>query len=961
MRASLLRLWSLLVLVCVAGPALAQSQQPFVSSAPDLTAVPGGTVTATIQFTGDGVTYENLDYLGYDGRFFTVTNLTPSGRATCTQLEGQAVVRIFVTTGTPNSPITSASCVVQFRVATNTPAGVYPLRFIVDSSQQPQAYCLPNSANCALRNGSITVTSGGPARVPTVAFTAAPTFVNAGGVVTFAWTSTDATACTPGGGAGTGWPNAGQLAAAGSGNLTLPANVSGRIVFTLTCTGAGGSTTQQAAVTIGSPPAPPALRPVAIANPTVDGQRPTGASTRPVLSANGGAVVFESAARNLVPGDTNGTQDVFLRDTTTNQTLRVTVTSTGAQSNLVGGEPSVDRNGQRVVMTMGTGVAPLGSGAKVVTGGQISMFNKSQQRTSQVSTNAAGTAPGNGPSGNPQISEDGTQVVFRSEATDLTVEPDTNAVADVFLFDVLTGNKSRLSNAAAPGPQSEAPKGAVDAKSTPGVHLCSRPAGGRTACEVMRSTGRTDIVVYSLGDKAATGTTVSVGASGAANGNSSNPVLSSDGRYVFFDSAASNLVPLDNNARRDVFRAELSSTGQVVGLQRVSVSTLGAEGNGDSERPGTCGTGQYVTFESIASNLVSGDDGARDVFARDLGSSVIVKLSQPPGGGNANGASSFVAFSPDCSAIAFATSAENIAAGGASGQDDVVAGASPFQSTNVTGGWFDPAQSGQGLFVEHLPDERIVASWYTFSPAGAQTWLIGVGQLMGNSVTMPMLLVTNGRFPPAFDPATIQRNAFGEMTLRFDSCDSGLLSFAFPSPYNSGTMILRRPELAAGVTCSGSALAERGGAKRSADATLPTDAIGGWEPHAKATGPIAGMTGSWANPAQSGHGYQMEVLTGDRLVVAWYVFTTTGEQMWLIGAGPIVGQTATLNVVRPAGGRFIPNFNPALITAPSIGTMTVTALSCNSGRIDYAFAAPFGSGSIPISRVTTARGPACTP
>ena len=103
------------------------------------------------------------------------------------------------------------------------------------------------------------------------------------------------------------------------------------------------------------------------------------------------------------------------------------------------------------------------------------------------------------------------------------------------------------------------------------------------------------------------------------------------------------------------------------------------------------------------------------------------------------------------------------------------------------------------------------------------------------------------------------------------------------------------------------------------------------------------------------------IVKPDRLVVAWYVFTTTGEQMWLIGAGPITGQAATVSVVRPAGGRFIPNFNSSLITTPSVGTMTVTALTCNTARVDYAFSAPFGSGSIPISRVTSARGPTCTP
>ncbi|HVF36044.1 MAG TPA: hypothetical protein VND91_12040 [Candidatus Saccharimonadia bacterium] len=935
------------------GVATAQAAQ-FVSSIGQVSAAPGQTISVAIAFTGDGVTYENLDYVAYDNNAFTAVALTPTGPAQCSLINvgGTNFIRIFI--GLPQgTPITTATCQVQFRVSSNAAARVYPLEFRIDANFQPQAYCRPNSANCVVRDGSITVQgSPAPTAAPVLAFSATPTFVAAGGSVVLAWTASNAGSCTPSGGAGTAWPQAGQLPPSGSLTVSIPAGSFGQKTFALTCQGNGGATTQQATITVGTPPAPPALRPVALANPTIDGQRPTGASTRPSIASNGRAVVYESNARNLVGNDTNGTQDVFLRDLTTNQTLRVSVSATGQQVAQVAGDASVDGGGNRVALTLGTGLAPSGGSAKTVTGGQVHLFNKSELRTRPVSTTPTG-APGNGPSGNPQVSEDGGTIVFRSEATDLTGEADTNGVADVFAFDVATGNKTRLSDAGAP-----APAGA-GAKAGPGVNVCSRPAGGRVACEVMRG-ARMDIVAYSLGSKNSAGTTLSVGATGAANGDSNNPVLSSDGRYAFFDSAASNLVPADANGRRDVFRAELSADGRVLGLQRVSLSTVGAEANGDSERPSTCGTGQYVMFESLASNLVAGDDGSRDVFARDLSSSVLVKLSQPPGGGNANGASSFVAFSPDCSALAYATSAENIAAGGASGQDDVVASASPFQSTNVTGAWFDLAQNGHGLFVEHLPDERVVASWYTFAPDGSQTWLIGVGTLMGNSVTMQMLRPQGGRFPPAFVPGSVANVPFGEMTLRFDTCDSGLLTFSFPAPFGAGTMPLRRPELAAGVTCSSTAMEVRGGTRdaKSLEA-LPTDTAAA--PYPKATGPVAGLTGSWANPSQIGHGFQMEVLSGDRLVVAWYVFTPTGEQMWLIGAGPISGQSATVNVVRTTGGRFIPNFNPALITNPVVGTLTVTALTCNTARVDYAFVAPFGSGSLPISRVTSVRGVPCTP
>ena len=925
---------------------------PSLSSAPDAQGAPGDVVSVTITLQGNQRTYEVLEYVRFDGRWFTVAQLSSTSRTQCTLLATGDTVKVFATTGTPNAPITTESCTLDLRVAANTPAGTYPITFVPDASS-PQAYCLPARGNdCQRRDGSITV-QGGPRRAPTVALVATPTFVAPGANVQLDWFALEATRCVPTQGSGTLWAAQVQLPSGGTRTIAIPASLSGSVVFGLTCDGPAGAASHEVRIVIGTAPGAIARRALARVNPTIDGQRPTAGSTRPSVASSGRAVAFESTAQNLVPGDTNGTQDVFLRDTVAGRTFRVTVNAAGAQTNLVGGEPSVDAAGERVVMTMGTGVAPKAGGeGKTVTGGQISLFNKSAQSTMQVSTNSTASAPANGPSGNPQISEDGTQIVFRSEATDLTPEPDNNGVADVFLFDVPTGNKSRLSDASSGGTAADG----AGAKAVAGVNACSRPAGGRVACEVLRGV-RSDIVVYRLGDKAATGLTISIGAGGAADGDSNNPALSSDGRYVFFDSVATNLVPNDGNGRRDVFRAEIAPSGnQVLNLQRASLGTLGAEGNGDSERPATCGAGQFVVFESLASNLVPGDDGARDVFARDLLGNIVVKLSQPEAGGNADGASSFGAIAPDCSAIAFATAAENVAPGGALGADDVVAGASPFQASNVTGGWYDLAQNGHGLFVEHLPDDRVVASWYTFTPDGQQAWLIGVGALAGNTVTMPMLRVQNGRFPPAFDPAAVAQTPFGSMTLRFDDCDEGLLTFAFPAPFGSGTMPLRRPELAAGVACGAGGLARDPEAKRDA---LPTDTVSA--PSPKATGPVAALTGSWANPAQLGHGFQMEVLTGDRLVVAWYVFTPSGEQAWFIGAGAIGGQAATIDVVRPQGGRFIPNFDPAQIVRPSVGTMTITALSCTGARVDYAFAAPFGSGSIPISRVTSVRGAPCSP
>ena len=106
---------------------------------------------------------------------------------------------------------------------------------------------------------------------------------------------------------------------------------------------------------------------------------------------------------------------------------------------------------------------------------------------------------------------------------------------------------------------------------------------------------------------------VSVSSGGAqGNGDSFDPAISADGRFVAFGSDATNLVPGDTNNAYDVFVRD-RQTGKT---QRVSVSSGGAQGN-DSARPGDLAGGRFVAFWSRATNLVPGDtNNTFDVFVR---------------------------------------------------------------------------------------------------------------------------------------------------------------------------------------------------------------------------------------------------------------------------------------------------------------------------------------------------------
>ena len=129
--------------------------------------------------------------------------------------------------------------------------------------------------------------------------------------------------------------------------------------------------------------------------------------------------------------------------------------------------------------------------------------------------------------------------------------------------------------------------------------------------------------------------------SNAVNGDSSNgesysSSISSDGRYVTFVSTANNLVSDDTNGVADIFVKDLA-TGII---NRVSTDSFGIQANISSANPKISGNGRYVTFDSIANNLVSGDtNGVADIFVKDLATGIITRVSTDTNGNQVDGAS----------------------------------------------------------------------------------------------------------------------------------------------------------------------------------------------------------------------------------------------------------------------------------------------------------------------------------
>lgn len=176
---------------------------------------------------------------------------------------------------------------------------------------------------------------------------------------------------------------------------------------------------------------------------------------------------------------------------------------------------------------------------------------------------------------------------------------------------------------------------------------------------------------------------------GSGDGRSSNPALSANGELVAFTSAASDLVSSDNNGRLDVFvRNRIRRTTELI-----SVNTGGASGNGDSYNPVISADGRYIVFQSRASDLVTGTDNnnAFDIFLRDrtLGQTFLVSVDA---NGNAAAKDSY---SPQMTAdgrkIVFASAADNLVNNDTNGTADAFlrdldAGTTTLLSVS-TNGW----------------------------------------------------------------------------------------------------------------------------------------------------------------------------------------------------------------------------------------------------------------------------------
>ena len=347
-------------------------------------------------------------------------------------------------------------------------------------------------------------------------------------------------------------------------------------------------------------------------------------SSHPAIAASGSHVVFASAATNLVSPDANfGTPDVYRKSLSTGETIRVSVSTGGAQANFGAERPDVSADGRHVVFqSWSYNLVPDDHNDEY----DVFLRDVVAGTTERVSLTASGGEP-NGPSEQAAISGDGDVVAFQSWASNL-VPGDTNQAFDVFVRIRSKGVTRRVSVSSA-GAQ------ANGQSYTPAVSLDGRYVAFYSSAPNLvpgDGNGEADAFVHDL----ATGATerVSTAPDGTeANGDSFSPELSADGRFVSFASRASNLVPGDTNGTYDVFVKD-RATGLV---DRVSVATGGGQADFQSTWSALSANGRFVAFESYASNLAPSDvNGLEDVFVHDRATGITVQVSVSSAGQGGN-------------------------------------------------------------------------------------------------------------------------------------------------------------------------------------------------------------------------------------------------------------------------------------------------------------------------------------
>lgn len=267
-----------------------------------------------------------------------------------------------------------------------------------------------------------------------------------------------------------------------------------------------------------------------------------------------------------------------------------------------------------------------------------------------------------------------------------------------------------------------------------------------------------------------------------------------------------------------------------------------------------------------------------------------------------------------------------------------------------SGSWYDPATDGEGLMVELLPGGLdAVVSWYTYPDRGSsdsQQWLIGLGRVSADGIHVAEVRRARGaRFGAGFDPAAVEYEIWGEITLAFDSC--GL------APGERGRALLRWQR-------RGGEVGTRALRQLSHHGRAPAHC--GAPSIAPPAHPDSAYGGSWyRGPEAPGEGLQLQVQGDGSALLVWYTFDAEGRPSWLIGTS--LGRSADgalrFELLRPRGTRFGADFDPGQVQRPRWGSAELVFEGCDRARLSWQPSEPgWPAGHMQLQQLTLLEGSA---
>jgi len=323
---------------------------------------------------------------------------------------------------------------------------------------------------------------------------------------------------------------------------------------------------------------------------------PVGASAS--VSADGRYVAAMSYAR-LVPADTNDRADIYVLDRVSGRITLESLTVDGRPLNGDSGHPRLSANGRYLVFHT---VLATDAGSPAVT--DVVYRDRDRDLSTRVRGHTDGSSTQW--TGDPAISDDGQLVVFRSTVTDFVTGRDENGARDdVYEFEPATRAVRRIS-VDSHGIQSASGSSFAPSISGDGrwVAFTSTAdldgAAGGEPSDGRRSQRVPTAQVFVRDRQLGTTRRVSVGGAGLTDGASFEPAISRDGRFIAFSSDATNLIRGDRNRSPDVFVRDMVDGS----IALVSRAAKGGTANGASGSPAISADGRFIAFQSDASDMI---------------------------------------------------------------------------------------------------------------------------------------------------------------------------------------------------------------------------------------------------------------------------------------------------------------------------------------------------------------------